>query len=163
ELPQTDETKYKIAFLYFKTKDYFNAKKLFEDLYNRYPKYKNDIAYFLGIIAYNSKDLELAKKYFEEAIKGSDYRRVAESYFILGDIYEKLGNQDEALNSYINVIYLYSQAKDYVIKSRIKAAKILEKEDKRIDAACMLEPLKNMENLDQDVIKLINSLPKCVK
>jgi len=163
ELPQTDETKYKIALLYFKTKDYFNAKKLFEELYKKYPKYKNDIAYFLAIIAYGSGDLELAKKYFEEAIKGSDYKRVAQSYFILGNIYKKLGNIEEALNSYINVVYLYSQEKDYMVKSRVEAAKILEKQGKRIEAACMLEPLKSMENINEDVIKLINTLPKCIK
>ncbi|RMA97282.1 tetratricopeptide repeat protein [Hydrogenothermus marinus] len=163
QLPQTDETKYKLALLYFKAKDYFNAKKLFEDLYNRYPKYKNEIAYYLGKIALKNENFELAKNYFKEAIKGSDYMKVAESYYLLGNIYEKLNDLDKALNSYINIIYLYSQAKDLVVKARIRSALILDKQGKRIEAACMLKPIKNMENLGKNVIKLINNLPECIK
>ncbi len=163
QLPKTDENLYKLAILYFKKGEYLKAKENFEKLYEKYPKYKNDIAYFLGYIQLKNGNLDEAKRYFEEATKGSDYKKVAESYFILGNIAEKQGNLEEALNDYINVIYLYSEAKDLVLKSRIKAAKILEKQGKRIEAACMVEPVKNIENLDEDTKSFIMSLPQCIK
>ncbi len=163
QLPKTDENLYKLAVLYFKKGNYLKAKENFEKLYEKYPRYKNDIAYFLGYIQLKNGNIEEAKRYFEEAVKGSDYNKVAESYFILGNINEKQGNLEEALNDYINVIYLYSEAKELVLKSRIKAAKILEKQGKRNEASCMVEPVKNVENLDQDTKSFIISLPQCIK
>jgi len=36
----------------------------------------------------------MALRYFEEAIGGSDYYHVAESYFLLGVIHQKNGDQE---------------------------------------------------------------------
>ena len=162
-LPKTDENIYKIALLYFKSGNYLEAKKNFETLYVKYPKYKSDIAYYLGIIQLKLGNYDEAKRYFLEAIKSSDYKKVAESHYLLGTIYEKEGDLEDALNEYINVIYLYSQDKNLTFKSRIKAAKILKKEGKPIEAACMIQPVKNLQNLDEETKKFISTLPECIK
>jgi len=161
QLPATDQNIYKLATLQYKNKNFFEAKKNFETLYEKYPKYKNEISYYLGNVELANKNLSQAKRYFEEAVKGSDYNKVAESYLKLGDINEKEKKYEDALNAYINVIYLYSQNKDLVKKARLKAAKILIKEGKKDEAACMLEPIKDEKETKQLVQQY--KLPPCIK
>jgi len=160
QLPQTDQNVYKIALLNFKLGNYFEAKRNFYILYEKYPKYRNDIAYYLAMIEINKGNIKQAKRYLEEAVKGMDYKKVAQSYLILGDIYEQEGKLEDALNQYVNVIYLYSQEKDLVEQARIKGAKILLKQGKRIEASCMLEPISS-ENDEASNLK--QNLPKCIK
>ena len=160
QLPQTDQNIYKIALLNFKLGNYFEAKKNFYKLYEKYPKYRNDIAYYLGMIELKKGNLKQAKRYFEEAVKGMDYKKVAQSYLILGDLYEKEGKLEDALNQYVNVIYLYSQEKDLVERARIKGAKILLEQGKRIEASCMLEPISTDND---EASNLKKDLPKCIK
>ncbi len=164
QLPNNDENIFKLAVLYYKKKDLLKAKEYFEDIYTRFPKYRNDIAYYLGKIQMELGHTDMAKKFLQEAIGGTDYFHTAESYFLLGVIAEKEGNKEEALNSYINVIYLYPEAKEFVIKARLKAAEIMKKEGQKKEAACMLKPLKNeklTEKLNEQLNKLIEGLPEC--
>lgn len=160
QLPQTDQNIYKIALLNFKVRNYFEAKKNFYKLYEKYPKYRNDIAYYLAMIEIKKGNLKQAKRYLEEAVKGMDYKKVAQSYLILGDIYEQEGKLEDALNQYVNVIYLYSQEKDLLEQARIKGAKILLQQGKRIEASCMLKPISS-ENDEASSLK--KDLPKCIK
>lgn len=160
QLPKTDQNIYKIALLNFKLGNYFEAKRNFYKLYEKYPKYKNDIAYYLAMIEIKKGNLKQAKRYLEEAIKGMDYKKVAQSYLMLGDIYKEEGKLEDALNQYVNVIYLYSQEKDLVEQARIKGAKILLQQGKRIEASCMLQHISS-ENEEASSLK--KDLPKCIK
>ncbi|NPA12715.1 MAG: tetratricopeptide repeat protein [Aquificae bacterium] len=164
QLPDTDENRYRLAVLYFKKKDYIQAKSYFEDLYTRFPKYRNDIAYYLAKIQLELGHTDMAVKYLEEAIAGQDYYHVAESYYLLGLLNEKEGNLDKALSYYINVIYLYPEAKETVIKARIRAAGIMRAKGQRREASCMLKPLLEKElppKLEAKVKRLKKSLPEC--
>ncbi|SNZ06345.1 Tetratricopeptide repeat-containing protein [Persephonella hydrogeniphila] len=163
-LPDTDENRYKLAVLYYKKGDLVQAKNYFEDIYTRFPKYRNDIAYYLGKIQLEQGYTDMALKYFEEAIGGSDYYHVAESYFLMGVIYQKNGETENALNNFINVIYLYPEAKEFVIKARLKAAEIMKESGQKKEASCMLKPLLKEElekNLKEKLQELIKGLPEC--
>jgi TolA-binding protein len=163
-LPDTDENRYKLAVLYYKKGDLIQAKNYFEDIYTRFPKYRNDIAYYLGKIQLEQGYTDMALKYFEEAIGGSDYYHVAESYFLMGVIYRKEGDEENALNNFINVIYLYPEAKEFVIKARLKAAEIMKESGQKKEASCMLKPLLNEEleeNLRKKLQELVKGLPEC--
>ncbi|HHG75474.1 MAG TPA: tetratricopeptide repeat protein, partial [Persephonella sp.] len=163
-LPDTDENRFKLAVLYYKKGDLIDAKNYFEDIYTRFPKYRNDIAYYLGKIQLEQGYTDMALKYFEEAIGGSDYHHVAESYFLLGVIHQKNGNLEDALNNFINVVYLYPEAKEFVIKARLKAAEIMKESGQKKEAACMLKPIKNEEieqKLKEKLQELLKGLPEC--
>ncbi len=163
-LPDTDENRFKLSVLYYKKGDLFEAKNYFEDLYTRFPKYRNDIAYYLGKIQLEQGYTDMALKYLEEATGGSDYHHVAESYFLLGVIYQKNGDLEDALNNFINVVYLYPEAKEFVIKARLKAAEIMKESGQKKEAACMLKPIKDKEieqKLKEKLQELIEGLPEC--
>ena len=163
-LPDTDENRFKLAVLYYKKGDLFEAKNYFEDLYTRFPKYRNDIAYYLGKIQLEQGYTDMALKYLEEATGGSDYYHVAESYFLLGVIHQKNGDTENALNNFINVVYLYPEAKEFVIKARLKAAEIMKENGQNKEAACMLKPIKNIDieqKLKEKLQKLLEGLPEC--
>ncbi|MDQ7055081.1 MAG: hypothetical protein Q9M89_00675 [Persephonella sp.] len=107
---------------------------------------------------------DMAKKFLQEAIGGTDYFHTAESYFLLGVISEKEGNREDALNNYINVIYLYPEAEEFVIKARLKAAEIMKEEGQKKEAACMLKPLKDKtltEKLAEKLSQILKGLPEC--
>ncbi|RMD45554.1 MAG: outer membrane protein assembly factor BamD [Aquificota bacterium] len=166
ELPKTPENQFKLATLLFKNGDYTEAKSYFEDLYNRFPEMRNDIAYYLGKIQYELGYYENALKYLNEAIKGSDYNHVAESYYLIGIIYREQGKKEEALNNIINVIYLYPEAKDIVYKARLDAARLMKELGKRYEAACILKPvIKNKVplNIKREALKLKKTLPECME
>ncbi|EDP73035.1 tetratricopeptide repeat protein, partial [Hydrogenivirga sp. 128-5-R1-1] len=164
QMPDTDENRYQLAVLYYKLGDLTQAKSYFEDLYTRFPKYRNDIAYYLAKIQLKLGYPQLAKKYLEEAVNGSDYNHVAESYYLLGLIYQQEGNLEKALNNFVNVVYLYPEAKEFVIKARIKAAEIMKSKGHKQEAACMLKPLKKYNlnpPLQQKIKQLQEGLPQC--
>jgi len=166
ELPQTPENQFKLATLLFKNGDYAEAKSYFEALYNRFPEMRNDIAYYLGKIQYELGYYENALKYLNEAIKGSDYNHVAESYYLIGIIYREQGKKEEALNNIINVIYLYPEAKDVVYKARLDAARLMKEFGKRYEAACILKPVikgKVPLSIKREALKLKKTLPECME
>ncbi|WP_457643011.1 tetratricopeptide repeat protein [Persephonella sp.] len=159
ELPDTDENRFKLAVIYYQKGDMLKAKELFEDIYTRFPKYRNDIAYYLGKIQLSNGHRDMALKYFEEAVGGKDYFHVAESYFLLGVIYQQEGDKEKALNNYINVVYLYPEAKEFAIKARLKAAEIMKETGQKKEASCMLKPVLN-EELEEKLREKLNSLMK---
>ncbi len=164
QLPDNDENRFKLAVLYYKKKDLLKAKEYFEDIYTRFPKYRNDIAYYLGKIQIELGHIDMAQKFLQEAIGGTDYFHTAESYFLLGVIAEKRGDKEEALNNYLNVVYLYPEAKEFVIKARLKAAEIMKKEGQKKEAACMVKPLKNLNlerKLNEKLKQILQNLPEC--
>ncbi len=167
KLPRTPENEYKLALLLFKNGDYTEAKSYFEDLYNRFPKMRNDIAFFLGKIQYELGYYENALKYLNEAIRGSDYNNVAESYYLIGMIYKMRGKKEEALNNIINVIYLYPEAKKTVIKARIEAAKLMKSLGRRYEASCILKPIFKEKNvpvsIKKEALKIKRTLPECME
>jgi len=164
QLPDTDENRFKLAVLYYKKGDLKQAKDYFEDIYTRFPAYRNDIAYYLGKIHFLQGDIQSALKYFEEAIGGKDYFHVAESYYLLGVIYQKKGEIENALNNYINVIYLHPEARELVIKARLKAAEIMKENGQKKEAACMIKPLfgEKLKNKEKKILaKIKKGLPEC--
>ncbi|MBK3333252.1 tetratricopeptide repeat protein [Persephonella atlantica] len=164
QLPDNDENRFKLAVLYYKKGELLKAKEYFEDIYTRFPKYRNDIAYYLGKIEIEMEHTDMAQKFLQEAIGGTDYFHTAESYFLLGVIAEKRGDKEEALNNYINVVYLYPEAKEFVIKARLKAAEIMKEEGQKKEAACMVKPLKNINlegKLDEMLKQILQNLPEC--
>ena len=166
QLPRTPENELKLAQLLFKNGDYTEAKSLFEDLYNRFPKMRSDIAYYLGKIQYILGYYQNALKYLNEALRGSDYNHVAESYYLIGMIYKKLGKKEEALNNIVNVIYLYPEAKDIVQKARIEAAKLMKELGRRYEASCILKPLLKEDTpikIKKEALKLKRTLPACME
>ncbi len=166
QLPMTPENQLKLAELLFKNGDYTEAKSYFESLYNRFPKMRSDIAYYLGKIQYELGYYENALKYLNEALRGSDYNHVAESYYLIGMIYKMKGKKEEALNNIINVIYLYPEAKDIVLKARIEAAKLMKELGRRYEASCILKPIikGNAPNrIKREALKLRKTLPACME
>lgn len=159
QLPQTDNNIYRLALLYFKIGNLRNAGQYFSILYNKNPKYKNEIAYYLGRIYYATGDLNNALKYFEEATNSDDYKIAGESYYYLGRIYQQLGKYEEALNSYLNVIYLYPDLKQFVSKARLRVAEILKKQGKNKDAKKMLDKI-DTSYLSNEELRLYNQLKK---
>ncbi len=164
KLPKTDTNIYKIATLLFKTGKYSEAKSYFLELYSRYPKMRNDIAYFLGKISYELGQYQDALKYLNEATQATDYKHAAESYYLIAKIMRKEGNLEGALNNLLNVIYLYPEAEELVKISRIEASDILKEQNKKYEASCMLKPLLNDE--DEKIVDMVldrmKDLPKCV-
>jgi len=164
QMPDTDENRFKLSVLYYEKGDLTDAKNYFEDIYTRFPKYRNDIAYYLGKIQLQLGHPELALKYLEEAIGGKDYFHVAESYFLLGVIYQKKGELEKALNNYVNVIYLYPEAKEFVVKARLKASEIMKKTGQKKESACMIKPLYREElgkMLKKTLREIEKGLPEC--
>ncbi len=166
QLPRTPENELKLAQLLFKNGDYTEAKSYFEDLYNRFPKMRSDIAYYLGKIQYILGYYQNALKYLNEALRGSDYNHVAESYYLIGMIYKQLGKKEEALNNIVNVIYLYPEAKDIVQKARIEAAKLMKELGRRYEASCIIKPLLKEDvplKIRKEALKLKRTLPACME
>ncbi len=165
ELPSTDNNKFKIGSLLYKLERYEEAKGYFEELYKKYPQMRNDIAYYLGKINYYTGNLNDAIKYLEEAVQTKNYNYAAESYYLLGEIYKKLGEDNKALNSYLNVIYLYPEAKELVIKARLEASDLLKKQGKKMEASCIIKPL--LKTADDEIFNIVVSklkeLPRCNK
>ncbi|ACO04138.1 MAG TPA: tetratricopeptide repeat protein [Persephonella sp.] len=164
KLPATDENKFKLAMLLYKAGRYTEAKSYFEEIYTRFPKYRADIAFYLGKIQFENGYFQNALRYLEEALNSSDYNNVAESYYLIGLIYEKLEDIENALNSFINVIYLYPDATEQVIKARLKVAEIMKKQGRRSEASCILKPI-NQDQLTEEQREvfqsLIKNLPEC--
>jgi tetratricopeptide (TPR) repeat protein len=164
KLPKTSKNIFRLANLYFDLGEYGRAEELYKELYNKYPEYRPDLAYYLGIIALEKGNLDEAELYFNEALNGSDYDRVAGAYYYLGMIALKKGKQNEALNNFLNVIYLYSNNKIFVNKARLRAAEIMKKQERLLEASCMLKKV-NTKYLDKNERDLYNrlkkSLPKC--
>jgi TolA-binding protein len=164
KLPRTSQNMYRLAQLYFKVGDYKNAEYFYKQLYNQYPEYRSDIAYYLGLIALKGNRLKEAEDYFSEAINGSNYDNVAASYYYLGLIAMKQGKDEEALNHFLNVIYLYSENKKFASKARLRAAEIMKKQGRKKEASCMLKKV-NTRYLDKKELeiyrKLKKSLPEC--
>ena len=164
QLPKTDNNIYKVATLLFKTGNYQEAYDYFLELYSKYPKMRNDIAYFLGKIAFELGKYDEALKYLQEATQATDYRHAAESYYLMAKILKEKKDLDGALNNLLNVIYLYPEAKDLVKIARIEASDILKEQNKKYEASCMLKPLLNDkdENIVDMVLIRLKDLPKCV-
>ncbi len=164
QLPKTDTNIYKIASLLFKTGRYEEAYEYFLELYSKYPKMRNDIAYFLGKIAFELGKYGEALKYLQEATQATDYRHAAESYYLIAKILKDKKDLEGALNNLLNVIYLYPEAKDLVKIARIEASDILREQNKKYEASCMLKPLLNDEdeNIVDMVLIRLKDLPKCV-
>lgn len=89
----------------YQEKDYDNAYKLMNYGYKLclLPKHPSDTAYsskqiqyFEGLIAYNSKKYDLAKKHLEKSIK--DNYQAGLSYHYLADSYAKSGNNDKFIS-----------------------------------------------------------------
>ena len=165
QLPRTDTTIYKIATLLFNAGRYDEAYDYFLELYSKYPKLRNDIAYFLGRIAYELGKEDEALKYLQEATQATDYKHAAESYYLIAKILKKKGDLEGALNNLLNVIYLYPEAKELVKIARIEASDILKEQNKKYEASCMLKPLLNDEDpkIVDLVIERLKELPKCVE
>jgi TolA-binding protein len=163
-LPATDENKFKLAMLLYKAGKYTEAKSYFEEIYTRFPKYRADIAFYLGKIQFENGYYQNALRYLEEALNSSDYNNVAESNYLIGLIYEKLEDLENALNNFINVIYLYPDAEEQVIKARLKVAEIMKKQGRRSEASCILKPIDQdrlTEEQKEVFQNLIKNLPEC--
>jgi len=165
QLPKTSKNMYRLANLYFKVGDYKNAEYFYKELYNQYPEYRSDIAYYLGVIALKKNKLDEAEEYFNEAINGSNYDNVAASYYYLGLIAMKKGKNEEALNHFLNVIYLYSENEKFASKARLRAAEIMKKQNRKREASCMLKRI-NTRYLDEKELEIYRALkktlPKCL-
>ncbi len=95
-------------------KDYDNAYKLMDYGYKlcQLPKHPSDTAYdskqiqyFEGVIAYNAKKYDLAKKHFEKSISdnyqpGIAYHYLADSYAALGDSASSIAKIKEGFEKY---------------------------------------------------------------
>ncbi len=164
QLPKTNKNIFRLANLYFKLGDYNRAEGFYKQLYNKYPEYRPDIAYFLGVIAFKEGKLSEAERYFNEAVNGSDYDKVAGAYYYLGLIALKKGKKEDALNNFLNVIYLYSENREFVSKARLKAAEIMKEQDRKFEASCMIKRIDtrflNKKELEK-YNSLKTSLPKC--
>ncbi|GAB6071708.1 tetratricopeptide repeat protein [Venenivibrio stagnispumantis] len=161
-MEDTDENKFKIANILLKKGDYEKAKEIFSYLYDKYPEKRKDIAYYLANINYMLKNYDEALKYIDEAKQSQDYLTAAESYYLEGMIYKE-SDKNKALNAFLNLIYLYPQAKEVVAKARIEASDILKEKGKKKDASCILKPLlqENDINILNQVKERLENLPAC--
>ena len=164
ELKENDDVKFKLAKILLQKGDYDKALAYFKELLEKYPEKVNELGFYIGKTYYLMNDEKDAVSYLENGTKSSNYNDAAESYYLLGMIYKK-ENPNKALNYFLNGIYLYPEAKDITAKSRIEAAKILLKAEKRKEASCLLTPLQNYEdeNIKNTAINILKDLPKCVR
>ncbi|MBX0310271.1 MAG: tetratricopeptide repeat protein, partial [Sulfurihydrogenibium sp.] len=164
ELKENDDVKFKLAKILLQKGDYDKALMYFKELLEKHPEKVNEISFYIGKTYYLMNDKKDAVSYLENGTKSSNYNDAAESYYLLGMIYNK-ENPNKALNYFLNGIYLYPEAKDIAAKSRIEAAKILLKAEKRKEASCLLAPLQNYEdeNIKNTAMNILKDLPKCVR
>jgi tetratricopeptide (TPR) repeat protein len=164
ELKENDDVKFKLAKILLQKGDYDKALMYFKELLERHSEKVNELSFYIGKTYYLMNDKKDAVNYLENGTKSSDYNDAAESYYLLGVIYNK-ENPNKALNYFLNGIYLYPEAKDIAAKSRIEAAKILLKAEKRKEASCLLAPLQNYEdeNIKNTAMNILKDLPKCVR
>jgi len=164
ELKENDDVKFKLAKILLQKEDYDKALTYFKELLEKHPEKVNELSFYIGKTYYLMNDEKDAVSYLENGTKSSNYNDAAESYYLLGMIYNK-ENPNKALNYFLNGIYLYPEAKDITAKSRIKAAKILLKAAKRKEASCLLTPLQNYEdeNIKNTAINILKDLPKCMR
>ena len=94
----TTMTFYKQGIAFFRTGDMFRAKESFEHAVHGKPKKIPDALYYLGIIAKNQGDFNIAIELLREH---AFYRPDAfRTHFLLGELYEKINRIGRAATSY---------------------------------------------------------------
>jgi TolA-binding protein len=90
---QRPEYNFKKGYSYFVSKQYKNAKPLFEKV-KGLPVYQSDANYYLGYIAYQLEDFEEANRNFDKLNKSSDDNTVG---YFQADMNFKLGRFEQAI------------------------------------------------------------------
>lgn len=162
QIEDSDQIKLRIAKLLIHKKDYLKAQQYLKELSIKYPENKT-ISLQLGIVCYHMSKFEDAAMYLQEATKSDNPSESAEGYYYLGLIFKEK-DINKALNNFLNSIYINSQLDEVNVYSRLEAADILIKAQKRKEASCLLkEVLKyNDDQIKQKVESIMKDLPKCI-
>ena len=85
---------------------------------------------------YERGKLKAALDEFQKVLdreEAADYIKV-HSQFVVGEIYEALGDYSKACYEFLKVVYLYPSYEDFVRRAYLKAGELLEKEEKWLEA-----------------------------
>lgn len=130
--------RYQRCVVLHETKKYPEAVELLNDFLKDYPKsqYANEVLYRLADANQNTDDYVNAEKAWKKLIQTTELspELKVEAQFRKGLCQEKLGNTDEAIESYKTVTNLNTVSKDYVPSAWYRLGILYEKNDSKQDA-----------------------------
>ena len=99
--PDAITTYHNLGSLYFNENNYDKAFNLFEKAKTLVPS-NNWFEYYKGLQSYNNRDFPDTFKWLQKALTINEHSR--EALFLIGKTYERTGNIDKAIESYLKVL-----------------------------------------------------------
>ena len=122
-----------IANIFAKEMDQTKALETYESIIKNSPEFKRDAYMKIAQEHKEQAEYEKAIPAYQEAL-GSPMNLSevtnAELQFSIADSYEFLNRLDKAIEEYLKIPYLYSQEISWVVKSYLRIARLLEKQEK---------------------------------
>lgn len=122
-----------IANIFAKEMDQAKALETYENIIENSPEFKRDACIKIAQVHKEQAEYEKAISAYQEAL-GSPMSLSevtnAELQFSIADSYEFLNRLDRAVEEYLKIPYLYSQEISWVVKSYLRIARLLEKQEK---------------------------------
>jgi tetratricopeptide (TPR) repeat protein len=144
---------FKLAISYQKLGRIAEAIDTYEWLLNKFPSNPNrDEAYLeLGRILLEKKEYKRAKDALTKSIESTDKNMKAKSHYYLGEVFEGVQQEDEALVQYMLIHYLYPENTNLNINALFRAANLYEKQKKIDEAGIVFKKLLALSGVPKDI------------
>jgi len=123
------KAKLAIADIFSKDLDPESAVATYQDIIDTSPKFKRDAYAKIAEVYKKASDYAQAVSAYQNALKntaGSSEYKNSELQFLIADTYQLLNNQDQAVEEYLKISYLYPDDIYWVIKAYLRMARIFE-------------------------------------
>ncbi len=113
------------------------------------PDYKRDALGKIASIYYKQQNYEKAVDFYRQALaaeKGLSEILDPELEFLIGDAFELANQTKEAVEAYLRIPYLYSEAKQWCIKAYLRVARIFEDQEQWQEAKGIYEKVSQYQS-----------------
>jgi tetratricopeptide (TPR) repeat protein len=136
-----------MAEIMIKKEDFSKAKELLNKLLSEFSgtAYSNVASKYYADILRKEGDLKGAIGYYENAIDNRRGDFNANIQYTIGQLYEAMGDMDNAIVEYMKVAYVYPDSTKIVVASQMSSARLFEKQVKWQDAEKIYKKISAME------------------
>lgn len=118
-----------IADIFAKDLDQDSAIQTYQNIGNASPEFKRDAYIKIAEVYKKANNYEQALAAYKTALQAkatTSERTNAELQFFIADAYQLLNQQDDAVDAYLKISYLYPKAVYWITKAYLRAARIFE-------------------------------------
>jgi len=137
-----------IANIFSREFDSFAAIETYENVVESSPEFRRDARWKLAEVYKKSEEYPKAIESYRSALKadqGLSELTDAQLQFHIGDLYEFMNQNEQAVEAYFKIPYLYAKDTAWTVKAYLRIARIFEDEDKWEESKAIYQKIIDLE------------------